>query len=229
MNTPSFIYLIEAENGLVKIGKGQRVEDRVQSVRLHSPVRCRLIAAWAGDADDERALHEHFAGARAHGEWFRLEGGFGAYVESRRGLNVSHIPTWSDLSYERRGEFLKERVALSRAGLLHWHGTPARKRARVERTDRCSGLTPRLSKLLRFISDYAQDCGCSPTYQEMIDELGLASKSAAHRMVACLVERGHVERLPNLSRTITLTEAGKAFVAERMRSSAPMTSEARAA
>lgn len=229
MSVPSFVYLIEAENGLVKIGKGQKVEDRVRSVRLHSPVRCRLIAAWFGDAEDERVLHEHFACARAHGEWFRMEGGFAAYVESRRGLNVSHIPSWTDLAFGRRGEFRKERVALARSGLLGWHGTPAHKRVRPERTDQCSGLTPRLSRLLCFIAEYAQEHGCSPSYQEMIDELGLASKSAAHRMVACLVERGHVERLPNLSRTITLTDAGRAFVAERERRSSPQIAEVRAA
>lgn len=229
MSVQSFIYLIEAENGLVKIGKGQRVEDRVQSVRLHSPVRCRLIAAWPGDAEDERTLHEHFASARDHGEWFRLEGGFSAYVESRRGLSVPHIPDWLDLAFDQRGNFVKQRTALARSGLLCRHGAPGHKRARHEIADRCTGLTPRLSRLLGFIAEYNRVHGCSPSYQEMIDELGLASKSAAHRMIACLVERGHVERLPHLSRTVTLTDAGKAFVTERSRYTSPQLAEVRVA
>lgn len=215
MSSQSFIYLIEAENGLVKIGRGQKVGDRVAAVRLHSPVKARLLAVWPGGIAEEETLHQHFVAYRSHGEWFCLEGGLKAFVASQRGLNVSHIPEWADLSFERRGEYQKQKVALARVLGSPQVDACRNRRLAKERSSAVTGLTPRQSTLLRFISWFSDEHGCTPSYQEIIDELGLASKSAAHRMVGLLSERGYVERSARLARTLILTDAGRAHLRSR--------------
>lgn len=66
-------------------------------------------------------------------------------------------------------------------------------------------LTRRQNDLMAFIEEYLERNGSPPSYQEMADHLGLASKSGVHRLVHALVERGHITLLPDRARSITLT------------------------
>lgn len=66
------------------------------------------------------------------------------------------------------------------------------------------GLTSKQAQLLDFIRDYRSENGFTPSYDEMREEMGLASKSGIHRLVTALEERGHVFRVPNLARCIVL-------------------------
>jgi hypothetical protein len=113
MSTPS-VYLIEAENGLVKIGFGAEPAQRAASVRLHSPVLTRLIAHWPADRAEGVELHERFESVRQHGEWFRPEGLFAQFVSQRRGLNVAEIADWQDLGFGVRLAFRKRRARVGR-------------------------------------------------------------------------------------------------------------------
>lgn len=90
-----FIYLAEAQNGLVKIGVSSWPVSRVAAINLHSPIACRLIAMWPGYTDDERALHRRFAAFRRHNEWFVMHGEMLAFVDANRGVGVSVGP-WPD-------------------------------------------------------------------------------------------------------------------------------------
>lgn len=65
-------------------------------------------------------------------------------------------------------------------------------------------LTARQRDLLDFIRSYQAEKGITPSFVEMRDALGLASKSGVHRLVDALEERGCLTRLPNRARAIEL-------------------------
>lgn len=58
--------------GIVKIGVTTRLKARMSSLRNSSPVPIKLFAVVFGDQVLEKYLHNHFAAARKHGEWFDL-------------------------------------------------------------------------------------------------------------------------------------------------------------
>lgn len=200
--TPTFIYLIEAQNGLVKIGIGQKVRDRYQATRLHSPILTRLIACWPGAQIDEDALHERFRAFREHGEWFALRGEFAAFVERSRGLGVSSIPAWVELKFDNRPAYRSRRNSERRKVLPRFDGAQSGQIVR--------SVTPKQAKALAFIREYISKHGCAPSYQEIGDAMGIVSKSGVHRLVHGLVERGHLSLLPGHWRTITLAERAPA-------------------
>lgn len=69
-------------------------------------------------------------------------------------------------------------------------------------------MTARQRELLDFIVRFSWDHGgVAPSYQEMCDFMGLASKSGIHRLILALEERGHIRRLPNRARAIVVCDA----------------------
>ena len=65
------------------------------------------------------------------------------------------------------------------------------------------GLTPRMQEALRFIIEYYTDSdGVSPSYTEMKQALGIASKSGVHSLVSALERRGFIKRTPHHYRSI---------------------------
>lgn len=79
---------------------------------------------------------------------------------------------------------------------------------------KATGLTPKQRELLDFIARYQRDHrGVSPSFAEMAQAIGLASKSGVHRLIECLVERGALERLPTQARALRVVatiDAGSA-------------------
>ena len=216
MTVPSYIYLIEAKNGMVKIGLGQNVKDRMQATRLHSPVLTRLIAFWLGDAVDDEALKEKFRAFRHHGEWFYLTGEFAEFVDASRGLGVGEYPDWDDLVFYERETFKTSR---------HRKAVEGKERSGVKRGRQAApdrvGLTRKQLAVLRFIQRCVEQDGSAPSYAEIGAHFGLCSKSGVHRIVHCLVERGHISIAPGRARAITLeADAGVAVSAAQMRSAA---------
>ena len=69
------------------------------------------------------------------------------------------------------------------------------------------GLTPRMRALLSFIEAYSSRHEQMPSFQEMMEGLGLRSKSGVHRLITCLEERGHLERLHYRARAMRLPSA----------------------
>ena len=65
-------------------------------------------------------------------------------------------------------------------------------------------LTRKQSELLTYLSDHMQQHNVPPSFDEMRDALGLASKSGVHRLVSGLEERGHIRRLANRARAIEI-------------------------
>jgi repressor LexA len=65
-------------------------------------------------------------------------------------------------------------------------------------------LTKKQCELLLFIDDRLKESGISPSFDEMKDALGLASKSGIHRLITGLEERGFIRRLPHRARALEI-------------------------
>ena len=63
-------------------------------------------------------------------------------------------------------------------------------------------LTGKQHQLLSYLIDYQADKDITPSFDEMRQAVGLASKSGVHRLVSALEERGYIRRLPNRARAI---------------------------
>jgi len=69
-----FVYLICAENGLVKIGKTVDIASRLRTLNAMSPVDLKLVGCVESEFADEleNRLHAEFDAVRVKGEWFAL-------------------------------------------------------------------------------------------------------------------------------------------------------------
>ena len=65
-------------------------------------------------------------------------------------------------------------------------------------------MTPRHKGCLDFIGAFWADKGYAPSYDEIKDALGAKSKSSVAALVTKLEERGYIQRMPNLARSIRL-------------------------
>ena len=65
-------------------------------------------------------------------------------------------------------------------------------------------LTKKQSELLSFLKSHMDKHEVPPSFDEMRDALGLASKSGIHRLVSGLEERGFIRRLANRARAIEI-------------------------
>lgn len=63
-------------------------------------------------------------------------------------------------------------------------------------------LTRKQHELLLFINKRLSEDGVSPSFDEMKEALGLASKSGVHRLVSALEERGFIRRLAHRARAL---------------------------
>lgn len=63
-------------------------------------------------------------------------------------------------------------------------------------------LTARQHALLTFLHRRISETGITPSFEEMKDGIGLASKAGVHRLVLALEERGFIRRLPNRARAL---------------------------
>lgn len=68
------------------------------------------------------------------------------------------------------------------------------------------GLTPRQRQVMLFVQSFIDKHGFSPTLQQITDAMGLKSKGSAHRIIACLCERGYVKKLPYRANAVTVVE-----------------------
>ena len=66
------------------------------------------------------------------------------------------------------------------------------------------GLTPRQNDVLLFVETRLEKTGVAPSYVEIAAHLGLKSKSAAHRLMHALEERGRIRMLPKRARAVEI-------------------------
>jgi hypothetical protein len=74
------IYFISGA-GLIKIGVTTKVDARLRSLELSSPVELVFLGMYPGTRSDEFALHKRFAHLRRHGEWFNDTEELRAFIE----------------------------------------------------------------------------------------------------------------------------------------------------
>jgi hypothetical protein len=72
LRTSEYVYFVESDTPakLIKIGRSESLKKRLMGLQMVSPVQLRLIAAVRAPSGTEFLLHNVFASARAHGEWF---------------------------------------------------------------------------------------------------------------------------------------------------------------
>lgn len=70
-------------------------------------------------------------------------------------------------------------------------------------------LTKKQYELLMLIDQRLKASGIPPSYDEMKDALGLASKSGIHRLITGLEERGFIRRLPHRARALEVLKMPK--------------------
>lgn len=73
-------------------------------------------------------------------------------------------------------------------------------------------LTKKQHALLVFINQRLTDTGVSPSFDEMKDALGLASKSGIHRLITALEERGFIRRLAHRARALEVVKLPEASI-----------------
>ena len=70
------------------------------------------------------------------------------------------------------------------------------------------GLTPKQAKFLKFLANFMDQNGYSPSYEEMKQVLNYKSKSRIHAFVHSLKKRGYVRLIPYMKRSIIITSKG---------------------
>jgi repressor LexA len=72
--------------------------------------------------------------------------------------------------------------------------------------------TARQADVLRLIAASVRDRGFAPALRELGDAMGLISTNGVSQHVDALVQKGLLTRAPMLSRSLVLTESGRAFI-----------------
>ena len=70
-------------------------------------------------------------------------------------------------------------------------------------------LTERQYKLLVFINKVLKETGCSPSFDEMKEAVGLKSKSGIHALISALEEREFIRKLPHKARALEVIKMPK--------------------
>ena len=83
------------------------------------------------------------------------------------------------------------------------------------------GLTSRQAECLRFITRYIREHdGIGPSFSELEEALGVSSRSAVHRLLTALEDRGYIRRQFQRARSIevlaTLPGEERPGLAERL-------------
>lgn len=77
----------------------------------------------------------------------------------------------------------------------------------INRRIAARGMTMRQRDLLHYISQYSSENGFCPSYTEMMEALGIASKGGIHRLVVALEKRGFISREAGCARSISIRSA----------------------
>lgn len=106
------IYIVQAENGFIKIGSASNPVYRFSALQFASPVQLRLIAILPGSYKEERALHVRFEKSRRHNEWFAPDGPVVQFLAEVWGHGLDAVQDWvTDFELLRR---TREEVARAR-------------------------------------------------------------------------------------------------------------------
>lgn len=66
------------------------------------------------------------------------------------------------------------------------------------------GLTAKEASVLEYLRDRARESEIAPSFEEIMADLDIGSKSTVHRILTALEERGKIQRLANRPREISV-------------------------
>ena len=89
--------------------------------------------------------------------------------------------------------------------ILRDHRLPRHRACRKSPT-----LTERRIRILKFVHDFTNRNLFPPTFREVAGGCGLSTSSLASHHLGVLQEMGYLTRVPTISRSIVLTERGRA-------------------
>lgn len=69
--------------------------------------------------------------------------------------------------------------------------------------------TKKQHEILTFIANYIESYGYSPSYQEIADGLGLKSKATVALHIKNLIDRGHLSKRFNSTRSLEVVKHGR--------------------
>ena len=78
-------------------------------------------------------------------------------------------------------------------------------------------MTPQQSKALIFIDMFWDEHAYSPTYKDIMEHLGLASKSGIYRIVSALVRDGYITHEHNRRRNLRVIDMPEALKKKKER------------
>jgi len=84
-----YVYLLQADNGLYKIGQTKVIDQRIKQLVVSLPYELELVLTIESEfyKEIEATFHEQFADKRARGEWFELSE---ADIEHIKGLGAQN-------------------------------------------------------------------------------------------------------------------------------------------
>lgn len=107
-----YVYVIQAEEGPVKIGISIHPDDRINAIESASGrhiVRTFISPLMEGYAQLEKNLHKHFASSRTRGEWFNID--FAAAVRAAHTLGAAMMPQeWTTTADYVQGAAHRQRM-----------------------------------------------------------------------------------------------------------------------
>lgn len=71
------------------------------------------------------------------------------------------------------------------------------------------GLTALQYRCLIFIDEAVTETGVAPSFEDMMANLGMRSKSEVHRLVTALEDRGYIRRIAGRARAIQVIRLPK--------------------
>jgi repressor LexA len=80
------------------------------------------------------------------------------------------------------------------------------KRKKIARGVLMKGLTKRQEEVLRFIADYLSKYEYPPSYQDIADKFGIASKHGVVRHLEALIRKGCIEKSGTTARSIRILD-----------------------
>jgi hypothetical protein len=104
------IYFIQAQNGLVKIGKSNKPISRLKTLQTGSPIGLKIIKSVPGGMNLEKLIHYYFKKLRKNGEWFRPDYELKGFLDGKRRICITALVD----AYKPRGKFRKYCETLER-------------------------------------------------------------------------------------------------------------------
>jgi SOS-response transcriptional repressor LexA len=84
----------------------------------------------------------------------------------------------------------------------------------VRKSEKQLGITRRQRQTLEIIRTYSLEHGEPPTFRQIAAALGTTSSGSVHRLVTCLVERGHLTGAGGHHRALKPTELSRKITVE---------------